>query len=140
MRGKESRTHQLCMDYLEKFLRAKKEEDWHRKLKKSAERKNIQPLTGESLARRDFLSRDKKFEDDEFALANQMIEADHVLIGAPYWDLSFPAKLKTYLERCSVTGLTFIYSPQGVPEGQCRASSLDFRKRDSRFQLWIRVY
>ena len=28
MRGKESRTHQLCMDYLEKFLRAKKEEDW----------------------------------------------------------------------------------------------------------------
>ena len=41
MRGKESRTHQLCMDYLEKFLRAKKEEDWHRKLKKNAERKKL---------------------------------------------------------------------------------------------------
>ncbi|MCG4732941.1 NAD(P)H-dependent oxidoreductase [Casaltella massiliensis] len=125
MRGKESRTHQLCMDYLEKFLRAKKEEDWQIE-ELDLNSMDIQPLTGDSLARRDFLSRDKKFEDDEFALANQMIEADHVLIGAPYWDLSFPAKLKTYLERCSVTGLTFIYSPQGVPEGQCRASSLTY--------------
>lgn len=122
MRGKESRTHQLCMDYLEKFLRAKKEEDWQIE-ELDLNSMDIQPLTGESLARRDFLSRDKKFDDDEFALANQMIEADHVLIGAPYWDLSFPAKLKTYLERCSVTGLTFIYSPQGVPEGSAEQAA-----------------
>ena len=47
-----------------------------------------------------------------------------ILVGAPYWDLSFPAALKAYIEQCSVTGLTFIYSPQGVPQGQCRAGAL----------------
>ncbi len=40
--------------------------------------------------------------------------------------MAFPAKLKIYIERCSVTGLTFIYSPEGIPEGQCRAKSLSY--------------
>ncbi|MBR5229499.1 MAG: NAD(P)H-dependent oxidoreductase, partial [Firmicutes bacterium] len=46
--------------------------------------------------------------------------------GAPYWDLSFPAKLKIYLERCSVDKLTFIYDENGVPHGQCRANALTY--------------
>ena len=45
MRGKESRTHQLCMDYLEKFLRAKKEEDWQIE-ELDLNSMDIQPLTG----------------------------------------------------------------------------------------------
>ena len=121
MRGKESRTHQLCMDYLEKFLRAKKEEDWQIE-ELDLNSMDIQPLTGESLARRDFLSRDKKFDDDEFALANQMIEADHVLIGAP--DL--------HLQPAGSAG-------RPVQSKQPHIYN-DVRKRDSRFQLWIRVY
>ena len=48
-----------------------------------------------------------------FDLAKQLISADHVVIGAPYWDLSFPARLKIYLERCSVDKLTFLYDENG---------------------------
>ena len=87
IRGEDSRTYQLCRDYIEKFKEAKKNEDW------TLEEVNLNDMD---------------------------------LIGAPYWDLAFPAKLKIYIERCSVTGLTFIYSPEGIPEGQCRAKSLSY--------------
>ena len=70
------------------------------------------------------LIRQKAFDDPMFRYADQLIAADFLLIGAPYWDLAFPAKLKIYLERCCVSGLSFIYSPEGIPHGQCRAERL----------------
>ena len=125
IRGEDSRTYQLCRDYIEKFKEAKKNEDWTLE-EVNLNDMDLQPLNKERLANRDRLAREKKFADQEFDLARQIIEADHILIGAPYWDLAFPAKLKIYIERRSVTGLTFIYSPEGIPEGQCRAKSLSY--------------
>ena len=125
IRGEDSRTYQLCRDYIEKFKEAKKNEDWTME-EVNLNDMDLQPLNKERLANRDRLAREKKFADQEFDLARQIIEADHILIGAPYWDLAFPAKLKIYIERCSVTGLTFIYSQEGIPEGQCRAKSLSY--------------
>lgn len=125
IRGEDSRTYQLCRDYIEKFKEAKKNEEWTLE-EVNLNDMDLQPLNKERLANRDRLAREKKFADQEFDLARQIIEADHILIGAPYWDLAFPAKLKIYIERCSVTGLTFIYSPEGIPEGQCRAKSLSY--------------
>ena len=125
IRGEDSRTYQLCRDYIEKFKEAKKNEDWTLE-EVNLNDMDLQPLNKERLANRDRLAREKKFADQEFDLARQIIEADHILIGAPYWDLAFPAKLKIYIERCSVTGLTFIYCPEGIPDGQCRAKSLSY--------------
>lgn len=125
IRGEDSRTYQLCRDYIEKFKEAKKNEEWTLE-EVNLNDMDLQPLNKERLANRDRLAREKKFADQEFDLARQIIEADHILIGAPYWDLAFPAKLKIYIELCSVTGLTFIYSPEGIPEGQCRAKSLSY--------------
>ena len=125
IRDEDSRTYQLCRDYIEKFKEAKKNEEWTLE-EVNLNDMDLQPLNKERLANRDRLAREKKFADQEFDLARQIIEADHILIGAPYWDLAFPAKLKIYIERCSVTGLTFIYSPEGIPEGQCRAKSLSY--------------
>lgn len=125
IRGEDSRTYQLCRDYIEKFKEAKKNEDWTLE-EVNLNDMDLQPLNKERLANRDRLAREKKFADQEFDLARQIIEADHILIGAPYWDLAFPAKLKIYIERCSVTGLTFIYSPEGIPDGQCRDKSLSY--------------
>ena len=47
-----------------------------------------------------------------------------IVISAPYWDLSFPATLKTYIEAINVVGLTFIYNEDGHPEGLCNAKKL----------------
>ena len=64
------------------------------------------------------------FSDTYFDLARQFAAADTLVVAAPYWDLSFPALLKQYLESVCVTGLTFRYSPEGLPIGLCRAKRL----------------
>jgi FMN-dependent NADH-azoreductase len=50
--------------------------------------------------------------------------ADVIVIAAPYWDMMFPAVLKTYLENVTVSGITFCYSEQGTPKSLCRAKAL----------------
>lgn len=64
------------------------------------------------------------FSDPAFDLAKQFALADKIVIAAPYWDLSFPSVLKTYLETVSVSGIVFEYSQQGIPVGLCRADRL----------------
>ena len=53
----------------------------------------------------------------------QFAAADVIVIAAPYWDLMFPAVLKTYLENITVTGITFCYSDQGRPQSMCKAKA-----------------
>ena len=44
--------------------------------------------------------------------------------AAPYWDLSFPAQLKIYIENIYATGIVTRYGADGRPEGMCRAEEL----------------
>lgn len=60
-----------------------------------------------------------------FRYAHQFAEADLVVIAAPFWDLSFPALLKVYIEQISVDGITFGSTPAGLA-GLCRASHMVF--------------
>ena len=76
------------------------------------------------LAQRDHLIGEGNFSHPMFQYARQFAEADEIIIAAPFWDLSFPAMLKAYLEQINVVGLTFRYTPEGVPEGLCRAKKL----------------
>ena len=74
--------------------------------------------------RRDRLIAQGDFQDPLFDLARQFSEAETIVVAAPYWDLSFPAMLKQYLEQITVVGLTFKYSEEGVPVSLCRAKRL----------------
>lgn len=76
------------------------------------------------LDNRDKLISDGNFTDPMFDMARQFAGADRIVIAAPYWDLSFPAVLKQYLEKVNVVGITFIYTPEGIPKGLCRAKEL----------------
>ena len=58
-----------------------------------------------------------------FALARQFRAADAVVVAAPFWDLSFPAALRTYIEYISANGLTYHYEADGC-HGDCRAQQL----------------
>ena len=84
----------------------------------------IQPLDLCALESRDECVRTGDFSDSAFLYAKQFASADTIVIAAPYWDLLFPAVLRTYLETVTVTGLTFRYTPQGFPQGLCRAKRL----------------
>ncbi|MBO6214707.1 MAG: NAD(P)H-dependent oxidoreductase [Lachnospiraceae bacterium] len=83
------------------------------------------PMTDEAfLKNRDELIAARRFDDDSFAMARQFAAADKIVIGAPFWDLSFPAALKQYIEDINVLGITFEYTPEGIPKGLCRADKL----------------
>jgi len=83
------------------------------------------PKTDEGfLKKRDSLIATRQFGDDYFSLAKQFAAADIIVIAAPYWDLSFPAVLKQYIEHINVLGITFEYTPEGIPKGLCKAKKL----------------
>ena len=83
------------------------------------------PVVDEAfLTERDRLIAQEKWGHPMFELARQFAAADQIVIAAPYWDLSFPAALKQYFEQINVLGITFAYTPEGVPKGLCRARKL----------------
>lgn len=83
------------------------------------------PLFDEKfLQKREELIASGDFEHDLFELARQFAGADLIAIAAPYWDLSFPAALKQYLEQINVLGITFMYTPEGFPKGLCKAKKM----------------
>ena len=76
------------------------------------------------LQKRDRLLAEQDVSDPIFDYARQFAAADEIVIAAPFWDLSFPAALKAYLEQINVVGVTFRYTPEGIPMGLCRAKKL----------------
>ena len=81
-------------------------------------------VSEEYLNMRDHLIFIGDYQNPMFSLAQQFSEAGTIVIAAPYWDLSFPAMLKQYLEQINVVGITFKYSEEGIPVGLCRANRL----------------
>ena len=87
---------------------------------------NLSPLDAEGMQKRDLAHRKNDFSDPVFAPARDFASADIIVIAAPYWDMMFPAVLKTYLENITVSGITFDYSDQGQPVSLCRAKALHY--------------
>ena len=81
-------------------------------------------FTGKELEYRDALLARGGQADDYFKLARQFAAANKIVIAAPYWDLSFPALLKVYIERVSVSGITFSPEPDGRLRGLCRGEKM----------------
>lgn len=86
---------------------------------------NISPLNKMLLSKRENLIKNNELNNEFFKLANQFSKADEIIIAAPFWDLSFPALLKTYFENITVSGITFCYN-NGKPEGLCSAKKLTY--------------
>lgn len=85
---------------------------------------NLQPLSREKLEKRTELIEQGDYNNSMFRYAKQFAAADKIVISAPYWDLSFPAILKLYIENIYVTGIVSEYSENGMPHGLCRADEL----------------
>jgi FMN-dependent NADH-azoreductase len=121
VRGEQSRTLKLARHFLEQY-RAMHPED------KITERNlmmdRLQPIYQETLAEEQTLQAAGRLDQPMFEPARQFAAADKVVIAAPFWELSFPAILKIYLERISVVGLVFRYDEQGTPVGLGRAKKL----------------
>ena len=83
-------------------------------------KENIFPLCNKGLEKRKLCD----YSGGEFDYARQFSKADIIVIGAPFWDLSFPSVLKIYFENITVSGITFEYSEKGHPVSKCNAKKL----------------
>lgn len=85
---------------------------------------HIPPLDLEGMEQRDTAVRSGDFSAPILRYANQFAQANIIVVAAPYWDLLFPAVVRTYFEAVTVSGVTFHYTPEGYPESLCRAKRL----------------
>lgn len=69
-------------------------------------------LTGRSLAKAD----PAEAEAAERVL-QQFLDADVVVIGAPFYNFSIPSTLKAWIDRIAISGRTFRYTAEGVQQG-----------------------
>ena len=88
-------------------------------------KENLSPLNCELLKKRECLLSRERMDDPMLFYARQFAKADEIVIAAPFWDLSFPALLKVYVEQITVAGITFEYI-NGRPYGLCKAKSLTY--------------
>ena len=129
-RGKDSRTLALAERYVAAF-REKHPEAEVERVDAGA------PFTAETLTERDALAQKGEFSAPVFDLARQFAAADSVVVAAPFWDLSYPAQLKLYIEHISANGVCYHYDQTGC-HGDCRAEKLvyltsggDFERENS---------
>lgn len=88
------------------------------------EKENIQPLNSQTLKLRDELLAVQNYDHPMLSYARAFKEADTIVVAAPYWDLLFPASVRAYFEHVTVSGVTFYYSPEGIPQSLCKAKKL----------------
>lgn len=118
VRGAASRTKKIADAFLSAIDRSKCDVE-----KIDITGGELAPLTAESLAKRDAILAEKKYDDPMLAHARSFSAADAIVIAAPFWDLTFPALLKIYIENISVEGVTFAVDERGI-HGLCRAREI----------------
>lgn len=85
-----------------------------------------QPLTRVSLEiyNQSVLKHD--FRDSMFDAARQFVEADEIVIAAPFWNYSIPAVLHAYLEMVCSQGVSFDMDEKGNYYSLCKAKKLTY--------------
>ena len=134
-RGADSRTRKLADAFLEAFQKCHPDAEIEAVSPETM--LALKPLNAELLDYRDAMAGVGAFDAPIFELALQFRAADAVVVAAPYWDMSYPAALKTYIEYISANGLAYHYEADGC-HGDCRAENLvyltsggDFEHEDS---------
>lgn len=121
-RGDQSRTRALCGAFLEEYRRTHPAAEIE---VADLQKMNLKPFDQAMLDDRDALISVKAFDAPVFEPARQFKAADHILVGAPFWDLTFPALLRIYIEYISAKSVTYYYDETGC-HGSCVAQRLAF--------------
>lgn len=91
----------------------------------SKEKDHLLPLDEETLLKRSRLIKEGDFSDPLFLEAKVLREASRIIVAAPFFDLSIPALLRSYIEQTMIDTLTFKDLGDHA-EGLLPASSLLF--------------
>lgn len=117
----ESRSFQMGQAYVDAFLQQRPEIQLnHRVLREDT---SLVPMRYEEVLARETVPQEENSPLTRYA--KEFAAVDFVVISAPYWDLTFPAVLKCYLEWVCCLGVTFRYGPQG-PISLCAMQQLTY--------------
>lgn len=86
----------------------------------------LAPLEEGFFRQRERLLEAGALDHPRFRFAHQFRAADRIVIAAPFWDLSFPALLKVYIENLCVQGITFDCDETNGTYGVCNAEKMLF--------------
>ncbi|MBR5487669.1 MAG: NAD(P)H-dependent oxidoreductase [Phascolarctobacterium sp.] len=77
------------------------------------------------IVQKDLLNKRMKGEIPPIVMnwAEQVRDADRIVIAAPFWDMSIPAALKVFIELCSIFDVTF-KSNDKTCYGNCKAEKM----------------
>ena len=120
-RGEASRTLALAKAYLEAF--SKSHPGWQVETVSPEALLALRPFDAAALDARQALASVGAWDAPVFDLARQLRAADRIVVAAPFWDLSYPAALRTYIEYISANGVTYHYDAHGC-HGDCAAEEL----------------
>lgn len=123
VRGEKSSTRKFFQTYVESFLEKNPGTETEYLF---LPEELIVPQDQEYLEERDSFIAERNFSSPMFDYAKQFAAADEIVIGAPYWDCSFPSFLKIYFENCSVSGITFGTNSNGSLQGLCKAKRIHY--------------
>lgn len=87
----------------------------------SLEKERIAPLYADDLEYRNQCFAAKRFDDPIYRYAHQLSSCDYLVIAAPFWDNSYPAVLKAWIEQVMAQGVTFGYTADGTEFSLCKA-------------------
>lgn len=116
-----SRTKRLAESFLRSYQRCHSEIEIEEVNLMEA---GLSPLDPEMIRRRNELSDTGAKDAEEFLQARRFASADLIVIAAPYWEMSFPALLRIYIEHVSALNVTFGYSDAGEQVGLCKADHM----------------
>lgn len=114
IRGKESRTGKLAGELL-KVLGERYEID-----EINISNMNLCCITSDEFKKRT----QEGLPEEDVKYGNIIANADRIVVAAPFWDMSFPAVLKVFIEHMCAPGLTFKYNPDGSNQGICKAEKM----------------
>ena len=115
-----SRTLELAKFYFEKLKQKENVEITEIKVFNL----NLLPLTEKTLLERNIDIENADFSKNEYNYARLFASVDLIVIASPYWDSSFPACLKVFIEHICVNTLTFEYDKNAKPTKKCKAEKL----------------
>jgi FMN-dependent NADH-azoreductase len=122
IRGEQSRTKRLAEAFLSAY--AAREDVELNRLTLMDE--PVIPFQNGFFWQREQLLATGELDHPRFRYAHAFQQADRIIIAAPFWDLSFPALLKVYIENLCVQGITFDCNEENGCFGVCRAEKMLF--------------
>lgn len=123
VRQEKSRTLKLARRFLAEYAAHHPEDEI---VERDLMQERLEPLYPDTLEQRETLLAAGETGHPMFEAARQFTGAERIVIAAPFWEQSYPAILRVYLERVSGVNLTFYYDEDGVEHGLCKAEKLLF--------------